>query len=448
MIARIPLRLRLTLIFALLMTLLFAAFGVVTFAQTKANLDDGIDRELEARAADVASLIDGGQLQEISGRGDQSYVQVIARSGRPLVSSDNAPASRLLEPREIDDAFAGKTFIRRDESSRLLALPLPVADKARVLVVGESIAERERTLETLGAALLAGGPLAVILASLAVYTLAGRALRPVDRMRRRARQISISDSSDRLPVPIAKDELRALGETLNEMLDGLAATVEHERRFAADVSHELRTPLAILKMELEVGRRASLEDPTALPAAIDSASEEVERLQVLTDDLLLLTRADHAALPLRLGPVNLRQAADRVTRRFALLEDERRPREIRVEVGAVRIEGDEVRIEQALTALVDNSYRHGAGAITISADQAPGRVVVHVTDDGSGFPPEFIPVAFDRFSRARDDRTGGGTGLGLSIVAAIAEAHGGEAGIATGGEGADVWFSLMDQDSL
>ncbi len=269
MIARIPLRLRLTLIFALLMTLLFAAFGVVTFAQTKANLDDGIDRELEARAADVASLIDGGQLQEISGRGDQSYVQVIARSGRPLVSSDNAPASRLLEPREIDDAFAGKTFIRRDESSRLLALPLPVADKARVLVVGEWIAERERTLETLGAALLAGGPLAVILASLAVYTLAGRALRPVDRMRRRARQISISDSSDRLPVPIAKDELRALGETLNEMLDGLAATVEHERRFAADVSHELRTPLAILKMELEVGRRASLEDPTALPAAID-----------------------------------------------------------------------------------------------------------------------------------------------------------------------------------
>ncbi|MBA2240511.1 MAG: HAMP domain-containing protein [Solirubrobacterales bacterium] len=443
---RLPLRLKLTLAFAVLMTLLLGGFGLAIFFHTRSSLDAGIDRELAARAADVATLVQNSRSSSIPGRGNEPYAQILAPDGRVLATSLNGDDRPLFDPAEVEAAASRPTYIRRGESARLLGRPVELGGRERVIVVGTSIAEREQTLETLGAALLAGGPIAVLLASLAVYALAGRALRPIDRMRRRARQISLSDSEDRLPLPTANDEVRALGETLNEMLDRLAATVDRERRFSADVSHELRTPLAILKMELEVGKRASLEDPTASAESFDSAVEEVERLSMITEDLLLLTRSDHDSLELRRGPVPLRALVERTTRRLRLLDGDGR-RKLRVEVPAITLVGDGARLEQALTALLDNAYRHGAGPIQITARVVDGQAELHVTDQGQGIPEEFSPVAFERFSRAEAHRGDDGTGLGLAIVAAIAEAHGGKFGVAHDTGGADVWFSVPVYES-
>jgi signal transduction histidine kinase len=250
-------------------------------------------------------------------------------------------------------------------------------------------------------------------------------------MRRRAQEITLEQSGERLPLPRAEDEIHDLGETLNVMLDRLEAGIRHERAFVADASHELRTPLAILGAELELANRRE-RSHEYLRAAVRSASEEVARLTRLAEDLLVIARFDQGQLPIAREPVQLRALLERVRDRFA-----RRPiggeREIAVDAPAgPPVDLDPVRIEQALGNLVDNALRHGAGNVRIAARREDGFVLLEVSDEGSGFAPGFERDAFERFTRADTGRAGGGTGLGLAIVRAIAVAHGGQVSVVSG----------------
>jgi signal transduction histidine kinase len=279
--------------------------------------------------------------------------------------------------------------------------------------------DRDEVLASLLVLLLVVGPAALVLATGAGYLLAGAALRPVEAMRREAAAISAESSGRRLPLPEARDEVRRLGETLNEMLGRLEAGLARERRFVADASHELRTPLALLRTELELARRRP-RSPEELLAALDSAAEEVERLSRLAEDLLVLARADEGLLALRTEQIELRDLLETVAGRF--------PQQI--EVGArdgETIVGDRLRLEQALGNLVDNAVRHGAGTVRVEAERRNGSLELRVSDEGSGFPPDLLPVAFERFTRGDEARERGGAGLGLAIVAAVAKAHGGQA---------------------
>ena len=287
--------------------------------------------------------------------------------------------------------------------------------------------------------LVIGGLAGLLAAALAAYLIAGRAFRPFETMRRQAAAISAAEPGGRLEVPRSDDELARLGRTLNEMLERLQRALEHERRFVAEASHELRTPLAVLRAELELAR--SRPRPRAeLEAALDSVAEEADRLTRLTDDLLLLARADESALQQR-DEVEVADLLEGVAAAFAS-RARALGREIDVEApGGLAIAGDGAALHRALTNLVDNGLRHGAGTVRLRAAERGERVDVHVTDEGEGFPPGFLPVAFERFSRA--GRAPDGAGLGLALVRAVAVAHGGaaEAGAAPDG-GADVWLSL------
>jgi two-component system OmpR family sensor kinase len=157
---------------------------------------------------------------------------------------------------------------------------------------------------------------------------------------------------------------------------------------------------------------------------------------------LTIAQTERGELPLRLEPLRLGEAFETVERRFA-----RRAAEAgrRIEVdddGDLAPRADRLRIDQAIGTLVDNALRYGAGAIALSARRAGEAVEIHVTDEGDGFPPDFLPRAFERFSRAPGVR-GDGSGLGLAIVATVAEAHGGSAGAGNRPEGgADAWIAL------
>ena len=320
---------------------------------------------------------------------------------------------------------------------RVLAVP----DGEQVLVVARPLRQTEETLHRLFGGLLVAGPIGLLLATLGGYLLAAAALRPVESMRRRASAISATTPGARLPVPPSRDEIRDLAETLNEMLARLEAALEHERRFVADASHELRTPLALLKAELELALRRP-RSAEQLRAAVGSAAEETDRLVLLAEDLLLIARSDQEALRLRVEPVDLGELARSTADRFAgrAAGDHRR---IDVDVPAhTEVPADRLRLEQALRNLVDNALGYGEGTVTITARQVGETTEIHVLDEGRGFPVGVAARAFERFSRGDDARTGGGSGLGLAIVEAVAEAHGGSAGIAPNGSGADVWISL------
>ena len=233
-----------------------------------------------------------------------------------------------------------------------------------VVVVGQSLGDRDETLSGLVTSFAVGGPIAVLVASLLGYGLATAGLRPVEAMRRRAREVSLSNGDDRLPLPAAHDEIRRLGETLNEMLERLRGSFERERRFVADASHELRTPVAVIKTELEGALRSGGNDP-AVTAALSAAVEECDHLAQLAEDLLVVARSGEGELPLRREPVDAGELLERVRDRFADRAD-RAGRGIRLEGDqAVRLDADPLRLQQALGNLVDNALRYGAGDIVL-----------------------------------------------------------------------------------
>jgi two-component system OmpR family sensor kinase len=446
-VSRISLRLRLTLAFAGVMALVLIATGVFLHVRLRGSLDEQLELTLRARADDVAALVRGG-----SGLGDgsqrlaeteESFAQVLGADGsvRDTTPPLQAP---LLTPDQLADARRGTLLVDRgpvpgldDARVRLLATPVQSGGDTVVAVAGASLEDRDEALEALRSQLLVGGPLALLLASLAGYALAGAALRPVEAMRSQAAEISADTSGRRLPVPPADDEIARLARTLNEMLARLEAGIERERRFVAEASHELRTPLSLLKAELELAlRRPRTADE--LRAALSSAAEETDRLVLLADDLLVLARSDEGALGLTTEPIDVRELLETVRRRFAARAADA-GRDLQVDAPAgLEVAGDRLRLEQALGNLVDNALRHGAG--TVRLDGAPGNdsVELRVSDGGAGFPDEFLPRAFERFTRADASRVRGSTGLGLALVEAIARAHGGRAVAANGPRGGAV----------
>jgi two-component system, OmpR family, sensor kinase len=443
--ARVPLRIKLTLAFTGVMAVLLAAAGIALSVLVARNLDRAINGGLRARARDAAALVEGrGQRLAESG---EAIAQVLGRDGSVLDTTPRAGNAPLLDLAEVAAASRARTLVDRRlgrERIRLFARPARSRDGPAVLVIGESLTQREQSLETLHTLLLVGGPLALLLASLIGSAIAAFALRPVERMRRQAAAITASPGGRRLPAPPARDEIGRLGSTLNAMLDRLDAAFVRERAFVADASHELRTPLAILRTELELALRGS-RDREELEAAVRSAAEESDRLSALAEDLLVIARADQGQLPIRRQEVHADDLLERLARRFASRSRAAR-RPLRAEPApGVRLDGDPARLEQALANMVENALRYGRGAITLSAEADDGCVRLHVRDRGPGFPPEFLPSAFERFSRADEARSRGGTGLGLAITAAIAQAHGGRARAANADAGgADVWIEVPD----
>jgi heavy metal sensor kinase len=451
---RIPIRLRLALAFALAMAIVLAATGAFLYVRLSASLDEAIDENLQARAAELAPRVASGDpgleatLQAGLVDPDERFVQILDESGRvvlatpqvetPLVDRATIAAIAKHEVTELElDEVPGITG-----RARILATSVETPEGIRAVLVGTSLEDRNEAVRGFLTELLIGGPVALLLASLLGYALATAALRPVEEMRLEAAAISGSEPGRRLPLPSSHDEVHRLGETLNEMLGRLEATLEREREFVADAGHELRTPLASLKTELELALRHPRTGPE-LEAAIRSAAEETDRLARLAEDLLLLARSDQRQLPLRREELSAEGVLERVAERFARRADAA-GRSVEVVAPAeLELEADSARLEQALGNLVENALNHGSGPVLLSAAERDGRVELHVTDEGGGFPPEFLAHAFDRFSRADEARTGEGSGLGLTIAGAIAWAHGGSAHAANReGAGADVWLSI------
>lgn len=433
MLGRLPIRIRLTLAFTLVMALVLAAIGIFLYVRLGSGLANAIDQGLRARATDVSALAQQADTglrtaRQVPGP-DNAFAQVIGPSGTVVDATPGLPAGPLLSNSQITIARLGAHFFDRTigpDHFRVLAQPVTAQGHRLVIIVGASLAPRASALSDLRHQLLVGGPIALLLASLAGYLLAAAALRPVERMGERAATISAASPGRRLPLPQANDEIARLGTRLNDMLTRLEAALERERALVSNTSHELRTPLALMKTEIEL----ALAEPTSAPALADalrSAGEETDRLSQLTDDLLLLARADTGELPLRRTELSAHELLNTIATRFL-----RRAHDTgrRIDIGAPEdlvVLGDQRLLEQALSNLVENALRHGGGTVQLEARMDDDAVTIQVSDEGVGFPPEFAGSAFERFSRAGRSRGTPGAGLGLAIVATIASAHGGTA---------------------
>ncbi len=441
-----PLRLQLAVLFALATAAVILVAGVAFVLQLRVSVDASLDPGLRTRAAAVADELGAGLVdQPLPGVDSDSIVRVSTVTGQVLLASPNTGPGPLLTAQQRQSALTGEVSFTASvdgDRDRILATTREVGGRRLLVVVGTGTDVSDAAVGHAVSALVLGGPPAVVLAGLSAYLLAGAALRPVERMRREVAAIGDADLDRRLAVPTTCDEVAALGTTMNAMLDRLQSALDRERAFVADAGHELRTPLAILRAELELAARPG-RSHAALAEAVDRAGEETDRLIRLAEDLLLLARADNNQPILRTEQVALPELLHAAARGATARAAQGRGVTVRVEApDELILTADPGRIRQAVDNLLDNAVRHAQAhsTVMVRVSLQADSVVISVVDDGPGFPPDFLPHAFERFHRAEEGRSrdDGGTGLGLAIVRAIATAHGGEADVGNRAEGGAV----------
>jgi signal transduction histidine kinase len=263
----------------------------------------------------------------------------------------------------------------------------------------------------------------VVVVGTAVWILTGRALRPVERIRKEVEAIRAQDLHRRVPEPTTGDEIERLARTMNAMLARLEAANESQRRFVADASHELRSPLASIRAQLEVS--LAYPDRGDRTAIDQEMLTDTIRLQRLVDDLLVLSRADTTnGSATRHVPVDLDDIVLREARRLRATTSHRVDT---TGVSGAQVVGDPDQLARVVRNLLDNAARHATSSIWVTLTEMDPGTRMTVTDDGPGIPPGQEKEIFRRFTRLDDARVRdhGGSGLGLAITHAIVEAHGG-----------------------
>jgi signal transduction histidine kinase len=438
---RRSLRARLTLATSAGLALALALAAVLLVNAQRASLIRGLDLSARQGAVEVAALIDQNRLPSpVPVAPGTLTIQVLDSSGR--ISNVSPGADRLvpmLPPAQAEAAA------RSGQARTLAGPPLGMPSLLRVVAVGAaghrvvvaavSYAEVRESLATLVKVLAIGTPLLFALLALATWLLTGYTLRPIAALRRGAAEVTGTGVPRALPVPPARDEVRLLAVTLNDMLSRLAEAQQRQRDLVSDTAHELRSPIASIRAQLEV----ALDHPDGLDWAETARDVHADTLRLarLTEDLLLLARLDGQHL--RHKPTDLAALCESAAARYATA---RVP--VRAEAAAPCVlAGDQDALARLLVNLLDNAVRHAASGVCVSVLQDGGWAVLTVTDDGPGIPPEDAERVFRRFARlddararAGEDRAGEeGAGLGLAIVRSTAEAHGGTVSLGDAGPG-------------
>ena len=479
-------RVRLTAWYAALLLLVLLTLGASVDTLARNRLMADVDHRLQSTAEDIGSGIERNlsswsfstepvrfedivpTLGSFASRGQ--LIQITSPDGDVVRSSEYAPGEPIVsesgepsgEPKIVSTELAG-------DEARAVHFPVTVTDRNGVrwyigaVIVGERLTTMHETLASLRQVLLVTSALGLALALAGGWVLAGRALRPVDRVTAAAAAIATGDGtatslSSRLLVPPTNDELSRLSGTFNAMLDRLQASFRAQERFVGDASHELRTPLTAIRGNVDVLlRQARLGsrrlDPTDLMPALDDIRHESDRMRRLLDDLLLLARADADAgnqpnktVPIRREQVRLDEIALEAVRSAEALASGQ-VLELEAPRG-VEVPGDPDRLHQLVMILLDNAIRHtpSGGRIRVAVAATPdGQARIAVRDEGEGITPEHLPHLFERFYRADGarGRSSGGTGLGLAIAQAICRAHGGEISVTSApGQGATFLVAL------
>lgn len=441
------LRARLTLWYAISLSLILSLFGGLLYGVVRYQLIRHHDGDLRSAAATVARVLSQqedcsnllpSQRAELDRVGRVVLFHEMDGEGRIFYRSPNSDSITASLDEIFNTGLDGARFdtIFRDRRPlRVYSEPYRSSVGRRgVIHVVERLGDVPAPLASLRFTLLLMTPLAVLLSAAGGYYLARRALAPVDAVTRMAREIEADSLGRRLPVEAAADEIGRLSGTINEMLARLERSFETMKRFTADASHELRGPLATMRSAIDVALSRP-RDAAGYRAVLGSVGEDVERLRSITEDLLMLARADAGHVTIARHPVKLGMVAMEVAESLRPIADVAGVH-LAVQCDApVMVMGDEAWLRQLVFNLLDNAVKFSSagraqpepGRIDVSVTQSPDGPHLAVADSGPGIPEAALDRIFERFYRvdgARSYEGLRGFGLGLAIVAWIAQAHG------------------------
>jgi signal transduction histidine kinase len=488
------LRARVTIMAAVGLIVAFAAIDLLLFNALRVSLTRSVDDTAWSGADEVQSLINASRLPDpVPVTGDIT-IQVLDSYGN--ITNASAGADRLVPLVPLTQAramangseailLAGGPF---DMPSLLRVVAVP-ADSGQYVIAAVPFSEASGSLTEVARALVFVTPVLFVAFTGAIWLVTGSTLRPIGALRRGAAQVTVTGVPADLPVPEARDEVRSLALTLNDMLSRLAAAQQRQRALVSDTAHELRSPIASIRTQLEV----ALDFPEGQDWATTARDvhADVLRLARLTEDLLLLARLDEQAGltgPNGTGPngtasnaagangaagvnggravvsgdlarrgqlVDLDAVSRSVVSRYAdarvlvTVADSAIASSGPLGLGADGAAGETTVVnavpeglERLLVNLVDNAVRYAKSAVTVAVRRDGAWVELSVTDDGPGIPAADRERVFGRFTRRDDARSregdeAGGAGLGLAIVRATAQAHGGTAVLEAAGSAND-----------
>lgn len=439
-------RFRLTAWYAGVMVLTIGLFAAGVWFFVRTSFLRQLDRRLEREIAVVEQFIttDPAEVNEIEEHG-ASFLFQVSKDGQMIINRARAWAQLGLPDVLVQPAQSLWSWESQDEQHfRFGATSVEHQGSEYLVVVAEDESQVNSSLRTLAMTLLVGLTCVLGLAVVGGVLLATRALSPIGKMATKAAQISADRLHERLPIENPRDELGRLAATFNETLTRLEDAFDRLRRFTADASHELRTPLTALRSVGEVGLRRG-SDPADV---IGSMLEEADRLALLADNLLTLTRVDSGHLKLRAERVDLALLVEEVVDCMRVLADERGQHlEIKVR-HPVSGRVDRMMIRQAMLNLLDNAikYTPQLGHIAVAVGKSTeGEPYIAVIDDGPGIAAEYREKVFDRFFCVDKDRSRaeGGTGLGLAIAKHAVKLNGGRIELETEqGKGSTFWIVL------
>jgi len=495
-------RIQLTLWYTLVSAVLMLIFGIAFYTSSQRLLASSFDITLQLRAQQVAEGVDvrngkllvgdivnelpeldataalvdtgdDGTATSASGSSHNSstpdlnvpypdshiVVRVLDAHGNVVYST--ATFSKLSPPLEsIKQPLEGKPWVGTISSSSAQSTRIystMLTDNKHVVgvvQVGQSLTTLNANLQFILMGLLIVTPFVLLLSAFGSYWLAGRAFKPIHRLTLTAREIGAKDLSQRVLVPLPKDEVRDLSVIFNQMIERLEHAFTQQRRFVADASHELRTPVAVIRSmtELALSQPSDAEDTLLVVREVNAESE---RLGHLISDLLALARADEGQVKLDYEPVRLDLLTADVVSSLEPLADEHK---VALHVGDLKpttVLGDAARLIQIIMNMVDNAliYTNAGGNVTLSVYASASQASLVVRDTGIGIPKKDIPHIFERFYRADPARSKsvGGSGLGLAIVDWLVRAHNGTISVESDpGKGSTftVMFPLAPEASL
>jgi signal transduction histidine kinase len=394
-------------------------------AAARRTMVDEVTESAQKQADEVVSQLESGRppVLEVAGS-DEQMVQVVTPAGGVVASSSNVagePAVARLAPGQSGQVITpldNDAFIAVAESAQ-------TSNGERTVLVARALVDVLDTTKAISRLLIIGLPVMVAVVALVTWFAVGRALAPVEAIRREVDEISAAQLHRRVPRPKRDDEIGRLAATMNRMLERLERGRNSQRRFVSDASHELRSPITTIRQYAEV----ALAHPDRMTAQelADVVLAEQTRMQGLVEDLLLLARADEHVPPSR-APVDLDDLAFEEGHRLRATTSKRVDTS---GVGAARVQGDADALHRVLRNLGENAARHASSRVEIALADLGDDVVLTVDDDGPGIPESERERVLQRFvrldeARSRDD---GGSGLGLSIVDEVVRAHGGSMSI-------------------
>ena len=481
------LRSRVTLTAALGLIVAFAAADLLLFGALRVSLTRSVDDSARSGAAEVQALINADRLPNPVPVPEGITIQVLDSAGN--ITDVSADADRLVPIVSVGQARAladgggaiqvhGAPF---DMPTLLRVVVVPAAD-GQLVIAAVPFSEASGSLNVVARALVIFTPALFLVFTGAIWLVTGSTLRPIGALRRGAARVTETGVLADLPVPEARDEVRLLALTLNDMLSQLATAQQRQRALVSDTAHELRSPIASIRTQLEV----ALDFPASQDweTTARDVHADVLRLARLAEDLLLLARLDEQAgvagptgvasvnagrtpageLARRGQPVDLAALSRSVACRYAdarvsvTVAAPRIPEPDATDTGAgtranagtgaapdvrngaasattgtgtdILVNGDQERLDRLLVNLLDNAVRYAKSAVTVEVRRDAAWAELAVTDDGPGIPATDRERAFGRFARlddarSRDGDEAGGAGLGLAIVRATAQAYGG-----------------------